>query len=380
MKSEVVKLCSDLIAIPSVNPQSQQEFDINIYGEHRIADFLAGWFESRVFQADVVKVAPYRSNVVARIPGRDRSRCFLFCGHLDTVDVEGMNTPFDPTIWQNRIYGRGACDDKGPLAATCVAAIEAAWSDNLPCDIIILASCGEEYNMLGALDFARKEGKQITGAIFIEPTDFNIIYAHKGVARLNVLVPGLSAHSSMPDKGDNAIYNAADAIAAIREFADAKKISASHPLLGTETIAPTIIKGGQQINVIPDLCQIKIDWRTLPGISPQQCALELQNYLRTKLQKETFVSVMESVASAMESDPNSEMIKKLSSVAADTAGGGKTKVANYATDASAFSDLGIPLAVFGPGSIAQAHCIEEYIDIDKLQTGTEILKQFMLNL
>ncbi len=380
MITETQKLCSELIAIPSINPQSQREYDQSLFGEQRVAQFLADWFRARGFDPELKEVSPGRSNVLVRIAGKDRSRRYLFCGHLDTVNVEGMDRPFEPLVKDGRIYGRGACDDKGPLAAICVAAVEAAATGQLPCDIDILASCGEEYNMMGALHFAHQDGEGLTGAVFAEPTNFDVIFAHKGVARLDIDVPGVSVHSSMPEKGDNALYTAAETLLAIRQFAIDKKSQAEHQLLGTETVVATIIKGGQQINIVPDLCNIKVDWRTLPGVTAAQCAEQLQAYLRAKVKPGINVSVMESAAAAMESDQNSDMISKLSAAAASIAQGGKTKVAGYATDASAFAQMGIPLAVFGPGLASQAHRVDEYIDIEQLNIGKEILKQFMLSL
>ena len=380
MKSEVVKLCCDLVSIASVNPQSKKDFDGSIYGELPVAEFLAGWFRGHSVDAEVKVLDSGRANVMVHLSGKDSSRRYMFCGHLDTVDVDGMVSPFVPEIKDGRIYGRGACDDKGPLAAICAAALDVYKSGELPCDIDILASCGEEYNMMGAADYAREFGNKLSGAVLAEPTEFDIIYAHKGVCRLAVTVTGISVHSSMPEKGDNALYSAAEVILAIKDFA-AKKLQAQpHPLLGHETVVPTIVNGGQQINIIPDKCEVLIDWRTLPGISIEQCARELEEYLGSKIKADLTVSVMESGAVAIESDPESEMIQKLSFSAGKIAGKGNVMVAGYATDGSALAHLPIPLAVIGPGSIAQAHRVDEYIDIKQLELGVEVMKDFMLSL
>ena len=380
MNSKVIKLCSDLISIPSVNPQSVKDFDTEVYGEERIAGFLAGWFMDRSINAEVKVLSPGRANTIVHLKGADSSRCYLFCSHLDTVGVEGMEDPFNPVLKDGKLYGRGSCDDKGPLSAMCVAAAELANSGKLPCDIVILGSCGEEYDMRGAADYAAEHGSKLSGAILGEPTAFEIIYAHKGVVRLRVVVPGVSAHSSMPDKADNAIYSAAKVITEIERFAELKRQQRSHPLLGSETVVPTIISGGSQINVIPDSCEIKIDWRTLPGRTVEDCVAELGIFLKNAVRDDIEVVPMESGAVAIESDKDSEMIKLLSETANEMTGKGERVVAGYATDGSALADLGIPLAVFGPGDVAQAHKVDECIEIDQLEKGVEVFKEFMLKL
>ena len=380
MISEVVQLCCDLISIPSINPQSVKDFDMGIYGEERAAGVLAGWFTDRAVHAEVKVLSPGRANTIAHLKGDDSSRRYLLCGHLDTVGIDGMNDPFKPEIRDGKIFGRGACDDKGPLAAMCVAAAELSIAGKLPCDIVVLGSCGEEYDMRGAANYAAEYGKKLTGAILAEPTGFDVIYAHKGVVRLRVVVPGISAHSSMPELADNAIYTAAKAIAEIEKFAEIKRSQRSHPLLGTETVVPTIINGGSQINVIPDSCEIKIDWRTLPGRTVQDCVAELDIFLKNDVRDDIEVFPMESGAVAIESDKDSDMIRLLSEISKAMTGKGNKIVAGYATDGSALAGLGIPLAVFGPGSVAQAHKADEHIEIEQLEKAVDIFKEFLLKL
>ncbi len=380
MTSEVIQLCCDLISIPSINPQSTRDFAPDIYGEQRAAGFLAGWFIDRSIHAEVKVLSSGRANTVVHLNGADSSRCYLLCGHLDTVGVEGMTAPFNPEIKDGKIFGRGACDDKGPLAAMCVAAAQLYNEGKLPCDIVVLGSCGEEFDMRGAADYAAEHGDKLTGAVFAEPTGFDIIYAHKGVVRLRVVVPGVSAHSSMPELADNAIYSAAKAIAEIEKFAELKRNQRSHPLLGSETVVPTIINGGSQINVIPDSCEIKIDWRTLPGRTVQDCVAELDIFLKNDVRDDIEVFPMESGAVAIESDKDSDMIEILSETSKAMTGKGDRIVAGYATDGSALANLGIPLAVFGPGSVAQAHKADEYIEIDQLEKAVDVFKEFILKL
>ncbi len=380
MKSEVVQLCCDLIGVASVNPQSMVEYDDSVYGESRVAEYLAGWFRARGVEAEVEELSTGRANMLVRLKGSDSSGRYLFCGHLDTVDVDGMENPFNAELREGRIYGRGACDDKGPLASICVAAAELAKSGELKCDIDILASSGEEYDMRGAAAYASKYGDSLAGAVFAEPTEFDIIYAHKGVSRLAVIVPGVSVHSSMPEKGDNALYNAAEVLLAIRDFAEQKKGQEPHELLGTEAVVPTIINGGQQINIVPDRCEINVDWRTLPGRSPADSAAELGKYLRKVVRDDIEIEVMPSGAVAIESDKGSDMIQRLSKAANEVAGRGETVVAGFATDGSAFAHLDVPLAVIGPGSAAQAHRVDEYIEIEQLEVGVEVFRRFMLSL
>lgn len=368
MNTELIELCQQLVRIPSVNPQDQPCTG-EPYGETRIAAFVAEWFARYGLPTQRQIIKPGRENVVVRAAGRDRSRAMVLTAHLDTVDVKDMTVePFAGELRDGRIYGRGACDDKGPLAALMIAFRDRVTAGNLPCDLILLASGGEEYDMSGASHFAQNEGSNISGVILAEPTGLEVIYAHKGVVRLELATHGRSAHSSTPLLGHNAIYAMGRLIPLVEQFGQNLLTRPPQPELGTETLALTIVSGGQQINVIPDICTARIDWRFLPGRTAEQCRDDLGDFLACQT-TEPFALRILNHFDPMATDPNHPLVIALQSAARQAGGSGQAKGVAYATDATAFLHLGIPTPVFGPGSAAQAHTKDEFITLADLEQG-----------
>ncbi|MBN1764186.1 MAG: M20/M25/M40 family metallo-hydrolase, partial [Sedimentisphaerales bacterium] len=140
MYSEVVELTRQMVALPSVNPQDKN-LTQRPYGEKEMADFVSDWLRKASLDVQKQPVRPGRENVLAIAPGKDTSRTLLLCAHMDTVDVKDMDgDPFDPIIRDGRIYGRGACDDKGPLAALLIAFRDRLQQGELPGNLALLAS------------------------------------------------------------------------------------------------------------------------------------------------------------------------------------------------------------------------------------------------
>jgi acetylornithine deacetylase/succinyl-diaminopimelate desuccinylase family protein len=393
MNSEVVELCRRMVAQASVNPQDTDRVDFP-YGESRMAAMVADWLNKAGLEVQIQQVRTGRENVLATATGKDTSKTLLLSAHMDTVDVKDMTIePFDPQVREGRIYGRGTCDDKGPLAAMMIAFRDRVQAGNLPCNLVLLASCGEEYDMTGSRYFAEHwadmpgGGGRLYAAVMAEPTELKAVVAHKGVVRLRILSRGKSAHSSMPALGKNAIYQMARALTAVEEFAYELAERPGHPRLKTETLSATIVNGGQQINVIPDRCEARIDWRILPGRSPKQCRDELEAVLTAKLcvgQSPTLHKSDEPIKveiinayNPMETQADHPIVKSLLSAAEKTIGESEAIVVGYATDASAFSQLKIPTPIIGPGCPLQAHTQDEFIEIKQLEKGLATYKLFL---
>lgn len=377
MSSEVIELCRQMVAIPSINPQDASVIKPP-YGEGRMADFVYNWLAKHNLNPEKQQVQPERENVYAFVPGADKTKTLLLSAHLDTVDVGGMTVePFEPQVRDGRLYGRGSCDTKGPLAAIMIAFRDYAGKKEPPYNLAFLATCGEEFNLIGARHYATHHNCPLSAAIFGEPTELKTVVAHKGAMRFWITIRGCSAHSATPQLGDNAIYTMSRAITAIQRYGDKLANKNKHPMLGTETLAVTIIQGGQQTNVIPDRCRAHVDWRTLPGHSQQQCIAELQKILTAEIDEEKITVELSSVYEPMQTDENHPMIEALLNAAQKTTGQRHKTGVNYATDASAFVDMQIPLAIFGPGNAAQAHRQAEYIDIEQLELGLSAYKTFL---
>jgi len=374
--SEVVELCQAMVRIPSVNPQDQCELT-GPYGEAKMASFVFDWLNEHGLNPQKQQAKPGRENIIAIAEGADSSKTLLLTSHMDTVDVQDMTIePFSGELRDGRVSGRGACDDKGALAAMMIAFRDRVNQGQLPYNLMLLASCGEEYDMTGATCFAENFSGQLTGAVFGEPTSLKVVVAHKGVVRLRMETRGKSAHSSRPDTGENAIYHMAHAISEVEAFVETLQKRDEHPELGHETASVTIINGGQQINVIPDKCQGQIDWRILPGRVAQKCCDELLHVLQAKLPGKVNVEVLNEYR-PMQSEVDHPVVGKLLDAAEHVGSARQIAAFSGATDASSFSKFSIPTLVFGPGNTAQAHTKDEFIESGELAKGLAAYKAFL---
>ncbi len=377
MTTDVTTLLSDLIALPSVNPQDGDVLEPP-FGEQGMADYIENWLRRAGLDVRQEEIEPGRANVLAIAEGSQSDKTLLLSAHMDTVGVQGMTIdPFMPGVRDGRIYGRGSCDDKGPLAVLMMAFAERACRGKLSCNLAFLATCGEEYNLLGARHCAKTIGSKLIGAVMAEPTNHHVVVAHKGVMRLNLACSGTSAHSSTPQQGDNAVYKMARALLAVEAFGNELAGRPAHPRLQTETLSATIVAGGQQINVIPDVCTAKVDWRLLPGRTPEDCREELSAWLLDRLPDVPVAIETINQYESMETNENAQLVQRLLAAARQFADAPEAVVVGYATDASALSHLNIPTPIFGPGDVAQAHTQNEFIEIAELEKGLRAYQYFL---
>lgn len=376
MTSEVVQLCQRMVATPSVNPQNREESS-EPYGEKAMGQFVFDWLQRAALPVERQTVQPGRDNIVAWAEGDDPSKTLLLSGHLDTVDVKGMTVePFAAQIRDGKIYGRGACDDKGPLAALMIAFRERLARGPLPYNLALLASCDEEYGLGGTRHFASHLPGKINAALFAEPTELQVIVAHKGVVRLHLQSRGKSAHSATPRLGKNAIYSMVHALHVVEEFSQALELGVPHKMLGCETLSANLVSGGQQINMVPDYCQAWLDWRILPGRRPEHCRLELADALREALPAPPHLKLINAYE-PMETDPEHPLVRALLDAVDTVAPPGQTAAVPYATDASALAGFDIPTPICGPGRPAQAHTQDEYLEISQLENGLAAYQAFL---
>ncbi len=307
----------------------------------------------------------------------------LFESHMDTVTVEGMTIdPFDVQVRDGRIYGRGACDTKGTGAAMVWALKQYAGSGG-PNNIAIVFTTDEEISKTGIHCFAADQlpalGWQPSGAIVGEPTLLKPIVAHNGIARWKIHTRGVAAHSADPTKGKSAISMMMKVIDVI-ESRYAPSLTASHPLTGKAQCTVNVIRGGSQVNIIPEHCEVEVDRRVVPGednttVYPAVEALldelraahpglvveQEQPYLDVPLDPaggEAFAAVVQSVLGNMGLPTEVEGVP-------------------YGTDASQLAVAGVPTVVLGPGNIAQAHTKDEWLELDQLHRGIEVYLNLM---
>ncbi len=381
--TDAVAWLKKLIACPSVNPRGGP-VNAPPYGEARLNTMLADELQRWGAKIEFQEPLPGRTNLIARFDGRDTSRSLMLECHSDTVSTEGMTVDaFQPRINDGRLYGRGACDTKGAMAAMLAALAEILESDGKPpATIYLVATCNEEQGATGARALM-ESGFRTDAAIVGEPTGLRIVDTHKGAVRFELTVRGRAAHSSDPSRGINAISKMAAIIRQIDGALAAELASERHPRLGTPVISVGVIRGGSLVNVIPDQCTIEIDRRLLPGETAETATAQLKRHLdvvaSTGRPLEYTLRQTQYYA-ALASDPHSPFGGIVTETVGRIVGEALFDAAAWGSDAGAFHAAAIPVFVFGPGSILQAHSADEFVEIDAVHTATrvyaEIIRRF----
>ena len=385
---DAVDILKDLVAIPSINPMGRDVSGPE-YLETRLSDYLEKFFKKLGVEYQRIEVLPGRHNLIARLERPGATTTVLLDAHQDTVPVEGMTIePFLPTVKDSRLYGRGACDVKGGMAAM-LAAFARLVTDRpaQSAHVVISCTCDEESTAQGAKALARlwsdpsRPGSLLsappTVAVVAEPTDLNIIVAHRGAVRWKLRTRGRACHSSRPQEGVNAIYKMSQVLSCLERFAEEiGRMIPPHPLCGPPTLSVGRISGGISVNTVPDECIIEIDRRVVPGEDPASVVPHVTAYLRKRLDVD-FEMLPPWLDGATLSDQNNgPWADRLLTHVASVAGTRQKQGAWYGTNASRFAATGVPALVFGPGSINQAHTADEWIDVAELQQASEIYYRF----
>ena len=370
------KLLRELIARPSVNPAFAAANDPHA-GEQRMADFLAATAAQAVLPVEFQKVSPGRANFLTRLsPSGKIKQRILLAPHLDTVPAADEKQ-FSPVKKNGRLYGRGACDTKGSVAAMLTALINLASHAGRPAntEIIFAGLIDEEDGQRGSRALAAS-GLKADLAIVGEPTELKIVTAHKGSLWLCFETRGKAAHGSRPDLGENAIHEMARVVDLLETKYAAQLRRCRHALLDHATISVGTIVGGIQANIVPDHCVMTADRRTLPGESEKTVRREIEQMLRAKKLSATIHDSKAALCLPLETNWNSPLVQQFF----QSAGQKKAAGVDYFCDAAVLAKAGIPSVVFGPGNIAQAHTSDEWISVRSLDHATRILIKFFQTL
>ncbi len=457
------KLLAELIALPSVNPafapQGAAELRWSVaqasrrqlateggrrdacatvkFGEKNVADFLATVATSAGLEVEFQKVLPadfkrwgetpgepvladghlgsrgrsphqtketdqVRYNVIARLLPRNKIRqTILLAPHLDTVGAD--NSQFVPRWKNGRLYGRGACDTKGSVAAMLTALCELANTKSRPSETEIvfaglvdeenaqagsralvaqasrLQPAGRGYTQSVVAESGRRDAcatMKAALAIVGEPTRLQVVTAHKGSLWLQLETRGKAAHGATPQFGQNAVHEMARVVDMLETEYAARLRKQRHPLLGTATVNVGMISGGAQPNIVPDHCAITIDRRTLPGETEAGVRREIAALLRVKGMSAKISSTKLAPCVPLETNPKLPLVRHfLRSV-----GQMRSLGVDFFCDAAVLSAGGIPSVVFGPGDIAQAHTTDEWISLASLERGKNLLLNFLKSL
>jgi acetylornithine deacetylase/succinyl-diaminopimelate desuccinylase family protein len=374
--TEVEKLLGELVALPSVNPAFLPKGHRDA-GEFRVADFLGVAAARAGLDVDFQKVALGRSNVIARLlpAGKIKQRIVL-APHMDTVAVSSEDQ-FHPRVAKGRLYGRGACDTKGSIAAMLTALSALARSSLRPAQTeIIFAGLVDEENAQSGSRALAASGLRADLAIVGEPTRLQIITAHKGSLWLQLETRGKAAHGSCPELGKNAVHEMARVVDWLQTDYARQLRRRRHPLLGCASISVGSISGGTQANIVPDFCVASADRRTLPGESEKSVRDELRALFRQEGLSTEIKSQKASPCLPMETDANLPLVRNLMHTARQS----KPIGVNYFCDASVLAHAGIPSVVFGPGDIAQAHTADEWIELKSVERASALLLKFFQNM
>lgn len=365
---DVITMTRELVRIPSESSEPVAAYAAG--AEAGIVKYLSGLCRAAGVEYSTMAVLPGRENLVVRLPNPGAPR-LLIIGHMDTVSGGGMLEPFSGELRDGVIFGRGACDDKGPLAVglAAVLALHLELGVAPAYDITLVGSVDEECTMAGA----RKLAEGAAGwdlCIALEPTNLKIIRAHKGVYRCRVITRGKAAHSSHPEKGRNAIVAMLPIIADLEQLG--KKLARrTNPDLGQASLAITKIKGGTSLNTIPDYCEVGVDIRLLPDMALAEVTELVRKCVAARGEIETI-----HCCDGIDTDMTNPLIESL--VASIVAGGAEPGpiTASFATDCSHLHHQA-PCIVWGPGDIHQAHQASEYITVAQLEKAYHILKDFL---
>jgi acetylornithine deacetylase/succinyl-diaminopimelate desuccinylase-like protein len=372
MPADVISLLQHLIQIPSVNPENSPGTDLT--GEAEIAKFLSGWLEGLGAEVTLEEIRPGRPNLIARFAPMDGRPRVLFGPHLDTVGVGGMIIdPFSGDVRDGRIWGRGASDTKGPMAAMLWALRQTRdLQKSAPVAFDFVAFMGEESNQWGSKDFAKNHSQEYTFALVGEPTSMETVHVTKGSLWTTLRASGKAAHSSQPQRGENAVMKLARALDTLEHHLGAKLASFTHPVLGPSTMNVGVFNGGSRPNIVPDQANAVIDIRITPALAESGGALKLlADTIADFALPVEIVNPHENPP--METPADHPVIKAL------LASGSKLAGAPWFSDAAHLSDGGIPSICIGPGSIDQAHTVDEFISINDLEYGATFFEKFIRN-
>lgn len=362
MKPSVVDLSRELIRIPSCNPDSPAGTPHT--GEGRIAEWLKGFLENA--GADVVldEIRPGRPNLIARFAPVDGRPRVLLGPHLDTVGVEGMVIdPFAAELRDGRIWGRGACDTKGPMAAMlCGWLAHAAQLADSPVAVDFVAFMGEESGQWGSRDFAKRHGGDYRFAIVGEPTSMKAVRVTKGSLWATLRARGKATHSSQPHRGENAVLKLARALVALDGCLPEALAQFTHPMLGISTVNIGTFHSGSRPNIVPDLAEAEIDIRLTPALAEAGGALGLlKSWVKDLDLPIEVVNAHENPP--METPADHPDVLLLAAHDCEPTG------APWFSDAAHLSHGGVPSVCLGPGHIDQAHTADEFIDVAELEAG-----------
>lgn len=359
----------DLIRINSENPPGD---------ESKIGFFVANYFKRLGLKPKIYEFKKGRPNILVTVPGQDNRYSLLITPHLDTVPA-GRNWHFDPfggKIYKNRIYGRGATDCKVNLACS-MEAINSLLEDRakLTYNLIFAATADEESGSgLGLIPLLQKNILHPDAAVVLDADDFFVVITQKGLIHLKIKIEGKKAHGAYPWLGINAIDIA---VKVIQDIKNIKFKFRKNPYLRPPTVNIGTIKGGDKVNIVADWCEFEADFRFLPGTSDKPILNQLKRIVKRYAKK--FKIEIQSIQKPYLIDKRHYLVRNLVDAMKNSKIKPLIKGSQGATVITFFQEKGIPAVATGFGTETCAHMADEYVEIDNLHKGAQIMEYFLRN-
>ena len=369
-----IALLRDLVVIDSVNPSLVP----GGAGEAAVAERIAAALRAGGIDVELTDVAPGRPNVVGVIEGRAPGRALMLCGHMDTVGVEGMASPFDPVMRDGRLYGRGSQDMKSGVAAMIDAAIRVAGDGGLRRGRLVVAAVSDEEHASTGAE-ALVEAHSADGAVVTEPTDLRVATAHKGFEWVEVETRGRAAHGSRPEDGRDAILDMGRVLGALEAVEAGLEAGSTHPRLGRASLHASTIHGGQALSVYPDRCVLGVERRTLPGEPSDVGLAEVQRVLSALARED---SNFDASARQLLTRPPHEiagdhpLCGELRQILRRRGLDDTPTGMSFWTDAAILGRARTPAVLFGPTG-AGLHGPDEYVEIDSVSICRDALVELI---
>jgi acetylornithine deacetylase len=363
----------DLVRINSVNPNLVP----GAPAEAEIGAYVAAALRDMGLEVTVYEIAPRRVNVVGRLKGQGNGRSLLLNAHLDTVGVGGMADPFGATVRDGRLYGRGAQDMKGSLAAMLGAMKALAESGvTLAGDVIFSAVADEEYTSAGTDDLVRHLSAD--AAIVTEPTELRLCLAHRGFVWFEVQTFGRAAHGSRYQEGIDANLRMGRFLVELEKLAVELPARPPHPLAGPPSLHAALLQGGSEISVYSPHCQLKVERRTIPGETAVSTSAELEAIIeRLAAADPTFQATVSPFfeRDALATPAEAPIVAALEETMTAVLGQPPAIAgASFWTDAAILANAGIPSVVLGPTG-GGLHSDEEWVELQSVYDLAQILRE-----
>jgi acetylornithine deacetylase/succinyl-diaminopimelate desuccinylase family protein len=368
--SRVTEVLADLVKTESINPQLVPGGS----GERAIAHYVADFLRGAGLDVRLEEIGDRRWNAIGILRGRGQGRSLMLNGHLDTVGVEAMTDPFLARVEKGRLYGRGAQDMKGGVAAALLAAAALADGPRLNGDLVVAGVADEEYKSAGTRELVKKV--RTDAAIVMEPTGLEVAVAHKGFAWAEIETYGRAAHGSRPEEGLDAIAFMGRVLGRIESLQACLNAETGHPLVGCGSVHASLVSGGQELSSYPAKCRLSLERRLIPGEDAATFEEELGEIIaRLEGQDPRFRARVEMGYSAapLETAQESLIARTLIDSARKVVGpAAKFGAQSFWTDAALLNDAGIPSVLFGPGGEG-LHSKVEFVKLDEVRLCAETL-------